>query len=87
VDCKYVARIGPVSVHFNESSGYIKKATCLLTYSEEESCLLEFLTNLKKARFLSVGHRHHAYVSNHMKSNTDQHATHNTLKSVPTLPR
>jgi len=31
--------------------------------------------------------RHHAYVSNHMKTKTDQHATHNTLKSVPTFPR
>jgi len=28
-----------------------------------------------------------AYASNHMKTKTDQHATHNTLKSVPTLPR
>jgi hypothetical protein len=28
-----------------------------------------------------------AYVSNHMKTKTDQYATHNTLKSVPTLPR
>jgi len=26
-------------------------------------------------------------ISNHMKTKTDQHATHNTLKSVPTLPR
>jgi len=26
-------------------------------------------------------------VSNHMHTKTDQHATHNTLKSVPTLPR
>jgi hypothetical protein len=36
--------------------------------------------------FISVGHRHHAYVSNHLKTKTDQHATHNTLKSVPNLP-
>jgi hypothetical protein len=36
---------------------------------------------------ISAGHRHHAYVSNHMKTKTDQLATHNTLKSVPTLPR
>ena len=35
----------------------------------------------------SGNHRHHAYVSNHMKTKTDQHAIHNTLKSVPTLPR
>jgi hypothetical protein len=34
----------------------------------------------------TVGHRHHAYVSNHIKTKTDQHATH-TLKSVPTPPR
>jgi hypothetical protein len=36
---------------------------------------------------ISVGHRHHAYVSNHMKAKTNQHATHNTLKTVPTIPR
>jgi len=36
---------------------------------------------------ISVGHQHHAYVSNHMKTKTDQHATYNTLNSVPTLPR
>ena len=36
--------------------------------------------------FFSVGHRHHAYFRNHMRTKTDQHATH-TLKSVPTLPR
>jgi len=36
---------------------------------------------------ISVDHRHHAYVSYHMKTKTDQHATYNTLKSVPTLPR
>ena len=36
---------------------------------------------------ISVGHRHHAYVSNLMKTKTDQHATYNTLKSVPTLQR
>jgi len=28
-----------------------------------------------------------AYVSNHMKTKTDQHPTHNTLISVPTFPR
>jgi hypothetical protein len=42
--------------------------------------------NISKT-IISVGNRHHAYVSNHMKTKTDQHATHNTLKSVPTLPR
>jgi hypothetical protein len=26
-------------------------------------------------------------VENHMKTKPDQHATHNTIKSVPTLPR
>jgi len=26
-------------------------------------------------------------VENHMKTKADQHTTHNTLKSVPTLPR
>jgi len=36
---------------------------------------------------ISVGHRHHAYVSNHIKTQTDQHATYNTLRLVPTLPR
>jgi len=29
----------------------------------------------------------HAYVSNHMRTKRDQYAAHNTLKSVPTLPR
>jgi hypothetical protein len=36
--------------------------------------------------FLSIYVRH-AYVSKHMKTKTDQYATHNTLTSVPTLPR
>ena len=36
---------------------------------------------------ISDGHRHHAYVRNHMKIKADQHATHNTLTSVPSLPR
>jgi len=35
---------------------------------------------------ISVGHRHHAYVSNYIKTKTDQYATHSTLNPVPTLP-
>jgi len=47
-----------------------------------------FLFNLITALpLISVSHRRHAYVSKHMKTKTDQHATHNTLKSIPTLPR
>jgi hypothetical protein len=34
----------------------------------------------------SGNRRHHAYASNHMKTKTDQRATHNTLKSFSTLP-
>jgi hypothetical protein len=37
-----------VSVHFNEASGSITATTCLLTDSENETCLVEFLADLKK---------------------------------------
>lgn len=43
-----MARIGPVAVHFKKASGCITKTTCLLTDSEDEICLVEFLANLKK---------------------------------------
>jgi hypothetical protein len=47
VDWKYVARIGPVSVHV--ASACITKTTCLLTDSEDQTCLVEILANFKKA--------------------------------------
>jgi hypothetical protein len=46
--------------------------------------VLQNLQNTDLKPIISVGHRHHDYVSNHMKTKTDQHATH-TLKSFPTL--
>jgi len=52
--------------------------------------MLQSLFYLRTALHVSgvtITHRHHAYISNHMKTKTDQYATHNTLKSVPTLPR
>jgi hypothetical protein len=56
------------------------------TFYHNRSLITEQGTDEHKP-IISVGHRHHAYVSNHMKTKTDQHSTHNTLKSVPTLPR
>jgi hypothetical protein len=56
-------------------------ATAYLASIGHASLLLLLFLNL-----ISFGHRHHAYVSNHMKTKTDQHATYNTLKSVPALP-
>jgi hypothetical protein len=47
-DWKYVARIGLVAVRFKEASVCITKTTCLLTDSEDETCLVELLANLKK---------------------------------------
>jgi hypothetical protein len=41
----------------------------------------------EQSPLISVGHRHHAYVSNHIKTKRDQYAIHSTLKTVPTLPR
>jgi len=48
---------------------------------------LFYLTTALHVSSVIITHRHHSYISNHMKTKTDQYDIHKTLKSVPTLPR